>query len=55
VAVYIALLRGVNVGQNLLKMERLRDLCAELAFENVATYVSKRQYRVRGQRLLIGL
>jgi uncharacterized protein (DUF1697 family) len=39
VAVYIALLRGVNVGQNLLKMERLRDLCAELAFENVATYV----------------
>jgi uncharacterized protein (DUF1697 family) len=39
VAVYIALLRGVNVGQNLLKMERLRDLCAELAFKNVATYV----------------
>jgi uncharacterized protein (DUF1697 family) len=38
-AVYIALLRGVNVGQNLLKMERLRDLCAELAFTNVATYV----------------
>ena len=38
-AIYIALLRGVNVGQNLLKMDRLRGLCAELAFRNVATYV----------------
>jgi uncharacterized protein (DUF1697 family) len=36
---YIALLRGVNVGQNLLKMDRLRLLCAELAFEGVVTYV----------------
>jgi uncharacterized protein (DUF1697 family) len=38
-SVYIALLRAVNVGQNLLKMERLRELCAELEFENVTTYV----------------
>lgn len=38
-AVYIALLRAVNVGQNILKMDRLRDLCAELAFRNVTTYV----------------
>src|SRR5262245_9618624 len=36
---HIALLRGVNVGGNLLKMERLRELCAELDFHNVRTYV----------------
>jgi uncharacterized protein (DUF1697 family) len=36
---YIGLLRGVNVGGNFLKMERLRDLCAELGFQNVRTYV----------------
>ena len=28
-ATYIALLRGVNIGGNTLKMERLRKLCAE--------------------------
>jgi uncharacterized protein (DUF1697 family) len=39
VPVYIALLRGVNVGQNLLKMDRLRGMCAEFAFRNVTTYV----------------
>ena len=38
-AIYIALLRGVNVGQNLLKMERLREICADLGFKSVATYV----------------
>lgn len=36
---YAALLRGVNVGQNVLKMERLRALCAEAGLKNVATYV----------------
>jgi uncharacterized protein (DUF1697 family) len=36
---HIALLRGVNVGGNLLKMERLRELCAELGFQNARTYV----------------
>jgi len=36
---YIALLRGVNVGQNLLKMERLREICTGLGFKNVRTYV----------------
>jgi uncharacterized protein (DUF1697 family) len=36
---HIALLRGVNVGGNLLKMERLRELCSELDFHNVRTYV----------------
>lgn len=38
-ATYIALLRGVNVGGNTLKMERLRELCAELGFTNTRTYV----------------
>jgi uncharacterized protein (DUF1697 family) len=37
--IHIALLRGVNVGGNLLKMERLRELCSELDFHNVRTYV----------------
>jgi uncharacterized protein (DUF1697 family) len=37
--VYIALLRGVNVGGNVLKMERLRELWCELGFTNVRTYV----------------
>jgi uncharacterized protein (DUF1697 family) len=38
-ATYIALLRGVNVGQNLLKMERLRELCTQIGMKNVRTYV----------------
>jgi uncharacterized protein (DUF1697 family) len=38
-AVYIALLRGVNVGGNILKMERLRELCADLGAKDVRTYV----------------
>lgn len=37
--IYIALLRGVNVGQNVLKMDRLRRLCAELAFTSAVTYL----------------
>src|SRR5579859_948828 len=36
---HIALLRGVNVGGNPLKMERLRALCEQLGFKNVRTYV----------------
>jgi uncharacterized protein (DUF1697 family) len=36
---HIALLRGVNVGANPLKMERLRDLLAELGFAGVTTYL----------------
>jgi len=38
-ATYVALLRGVNVGGNILKMERLRELCAGLGAKNVRTYV----------------
>jgi uncharacterized protein (DUF1697 family) len=36
---FIALLRGINVGNNILKMDRLRALCTELGAENVRTYV----------------
>ena len=36
---YIALLRGVNVGGNTLKMERIREIWSALDFENVRTYV----------------
>jgi len=35
----IALLRGVNVGGNVLKMDRLREICAKLGAENPRTYV----------------
>ena len=37
--VHIALLRGVNVGQNTLKMEHLRSLCGEIGMKNACTYV----------------
>jgi uncharacterized protein (DUF1697 family) len=36
---HIALLRGVNVGGNMLKMERLRAIFAELGFEGATTYL----------------
>ncbi len=36
---FIALLRGVNVGDNTLKMDRLRAICSELGGSNVRTYV----------------
>ncbi|HEV2405968.1 MAG TPA: DUF1697 domain-containing protein, partial [Ktedonobacterales bacterium] len=36
---YIALLRGVNVGGHVVKMERLRALFAELGLSNVRTYI----------------
>lgn len=35
----IALLRGVNVGGNTLKMERLRAICDELGFRGARTYM----------------
>lgn len=38
-AIYIALLRGINVGGNVLKMDRLRRVCAEAGARNVQTYV----------------
>ncbi len=36
---YIALLRGINIGGHRVKMERLRELFAELDFENVRNYI----------------
>jgi uncharacterized protein (DUF1697 family) len=37
--VYIAMLRGVNVGGNTLKMDWLRNACGELGLRDVKTYV----------------
>ena len=37
--VYIALLRGINVGGHRVTMERLRELFAELGFTNVRSYI----------------
>lgn len=36
---YLALLRGINVGQNMLRMERLRELCADLTLSEPRTYL----------------
>jgi len=37
--IYIALLRGINVGGHVVKMERLRELFVELGFTHVRTYI----------------
>jgi uncharacterized protein (DUF1697 family) len=37
--IYIALLRGINVGGHVVKMERLRELFTELGFTRVRTYI----------------
>lgn len=37
--VYVAMLRSVNAGGNPLKMQWLRDACAELGFADVRTYL----------------
>jgi uncharacterized protein (DUF1697 family) len=39
VPTFIAVLRGVNVGGNILKMDRLREICAKLGAKNPRTYV----------------
>jgi uncharacterized protein (DUF1697 family) len=36
---YVALLRGINVGNNILKMERLREVFEELGFKNPRSYI----------------
>jgi uncharacterized protein (DUF1697 family) len=38
-AKFVAMLRGVNVGGNILKMDRLRELCDQLGFTDTKTYV----------------
>ena len=47
--IYVALLRGVNVGQNILKMERLREVCSEMRLKNVRTYVQSGNVVFEGQ------
>lgn len=37
--IYIAFLRGINVGGHTVKMERLREIFTELGFTNVRTYI----------------
>ena len=37
--VYVALLRGINVGGHMVKMEHLRELFTELGFAHVRTYI----------------
>jgi uncharacterized protein (DUF1697 family) len=37
--IYIALLRGINVGGHVVKMERLRELFMELGLTDVRTYI----------------
>jgi uncharacterized protein (DUF1697 family) len=36
---YVAMLRGVNVGGNTLKMDRLRQACEDIGLRDVQTYV----------------
>jgi uncharacterized protein (DUF1697 family) len=37
---YVALLRAINVGGRIVKMERLRELFEEIGFRNVATFIA---------------
>ena len=37
--IYIAFLRGINVGGHVVKMERLRELFTEMGFLHVRTYI----------------
>jgi uncharacterized protein (DUF1697 family) len=46
---YIGLLRGVNVGNNMLKMDRLRALCVELGAKNVRTFLQSGNVVFEGQ------
>jgi len=47
--IYVALLRGVNVGQNILRMDRLREVCSEMRLKNVRTYVQSGNVVFEGQ------
>jgi uncharacterized protein (DUF1697 family) len=47
--VYVALLRGVNVGQNILRMNRLREVCSEMGLKDARTYVQSGNIIFEGQ------
>jgi len=48
---YVAFLRGINVGgNNMIKMEQLRELVAALGFENVKTYVNSGNVIFEGKK-----
>ena len=47
--IYVALPRGVNVGQNILRMDRLREVCSEMGLKNVRTYVQSGNVVFEGQ------
>lgn len=40
---YVALLRAINVGKHIVKMDRLRELFEELEFTNVETFIASGQ------------
>jgi uncharacterized protein (DUF1697 family) len=52
---FIAMLRGINVGGNILKMDRLRELCDELGFKNTKTYVQSGNIVFESDRAASGL
>jgi uncharacterized protein (DUF1697 family) len=47
--IYVALLRGVNVGQNILRMNRLREVCSEMRLKNVRTVLQSGNVVFEGQ------
>jgi uncharacterized protein (DUF1697 family) len=47
--IYIALLRGINVGRNMLKMEQLRKILAEAGFSDAKTYLQSGNVVFRAQ------
>lgn len=50
--IYIAMLRGINVGPHKrMKMEKLRASCESLGFDQVATYIQSGNLVLRGAKL----
>jgi uncharacterized protein (DUF1697 family) len=52
---YLALLRGINVGQNMLRMERLRELCADIALGEPRTYLQSGNLVFESRQTAAGL
>jgi uncharacterized protein (DUF1697 family) len=51
---FVALLRGVNVGNNALPMQRLRDIFAELGAGDVQTYIQSGNVVFKGKGAAAG-